>query len=313
MSKLAIIALGGNALLRSNQSGTISEQEENAFTTMKQLIPFFRKDYNLIFTHGNGPQVGNILLRNEAGYDQYKIPKMPLDICVADSQGSIGLMLEQQLMNVLAEELIERTIVTMLTQVLVDPEDEAFSNPTKPVGRFFIKEEADLLAKTNNWKFKEDARKRGYRRVVPSPAPVDIMNKETIRQRAESGDVVIAVGGGGIPVMRDKKGKFVGSEAVIDKDLASSMLASKINADEFYILTDVPKAYINFGKPDEKPLDVVTVSEMEQYYEEGHFGAGSMGPKIKACINFVKSRGGKAIISETSQLFEKNAGTTIVP
>ncbi|RPI65471.1 MAG: carbamate kinase, partial [Ignavibacteriales bacterium] len=245
MKKIAVVAFGGNALLRGNETGTILQQEKNTYNTCLNLIPLLKQNYNIVITHGNGPQVGNILLRNEAGYNQFKIPKMPLDICVADSQGGIGYMIEKVLHNLLIENKIRRNIVTVITEVLVDINDPAFSAPTKPIGPFYLKEEADLLARANNWLFREDPRKRGWRRVVASPKPVDVLNKKVIRDLAKK-NIVIAVGGGGIPVYRDKKKKLVGIEAVIDKDFASGLLASEIGADEFVILTDVPYVYLNF-------------------------------------------------------------------
>ncbi len=312
MKKLAVVALGGNALLRGNEAGTIDDQEKNAFDTCRYLVELIKRGYNLIITHGNGPQVGNILLRNEAGYNNYKIPKMPLDICVADSQGGIGYMIERQMLNTLAKNGLKNNIVTLVTQVVVDRSDRAFSNPTKPVGTFYLKEEAELLAKANNWQFVEDPRKRGWRRVVASPKPVDVLNKETIRALADAGNIVIAVGGGGVPVYYDENMELQGIDAVIDKDLASSMLAHKINADEFYILTDVPKVCINYQKPDEKRLDIIKLDEAKNYLMQGEFAAGSMGPKIQAAINFVENGGSETIITEATQLLNEDCGTRII-
>lgn len=312
MKKLAVVALGGNALLRGNEVGTISDQEKNAYDTCTYLVELIKRGYNLIITHGNGPQVGNILLRNEAGYNNYKIPKMPLDICVADSQGGIGYMIERQMLNTLAKHGLNNNIITIVTQVVVNHHDPAFTNPTKPVGTFYLKEEAELLEKANNWKFVEDPRKRGWRRVVASPKPVDILNKETIRALADSGNIVIAVGGGGVPVYYNGDNQLHGIDAVIDKDLASSMLAHKIKADEFYILTDVPKVCINYQKPDEKRLDIIKLDEAKNYLMQGEFAAGSMGPKIQAAINFVENGGSETIITEATQLLNEDCGTRII-
>ncbi len=312
MSKLAVVAFGGNALLRGDEIGTIEQQERNTYDTCSNLIPLLEKDYNLIITHGNGPQVGNILLRNEAGYEKYKIPRMPLDICVADSQGGIGYMIERQMFNVLKDYNLSKEIVTIVTEVVVDKNDEAFKNPTKPVGAFYSKEEADLLAETNNWIFKEDPRKRGWRRVVPSPKPLDVFNKNVISDLSRNGKIVIAVGGGGVPVFIDKDNRIQGVEAVIDKDLASSLLASQIRADEFIILTDVPKVFINFNTPQQKALDIITVNEAKKYLAEGQFAAGSMKPKVEACINFIENGGSQAIITEAKELGKENSGTRIV-
>ncbi len=312
MKKLAVVALGGNALLRGNQKGTIKDQEENTYITCKYLVELLKRDYNLVITHGNGPQVGNIFLRNEAGYNTFKIPKMPLDICVADSQGGIGYMIERQFKNVLAEEKIRKNVITIVTEVVVNKNDPAFENPTKPVGSFYLKEEADLLSKANNWIFKEDARKRGWRRVVPSPYPKKIVNDSVIKQLAAKGNIVIAVGGGGVPVYFDENKMLQGIEAVIDKDLASSLLASNIKSDEFYILTDVPKVCINFHKPGEMALDTITVDKAKEYLTNGEFGAGSMEPKIRAAIGFVENGGKETIITEATQLLNEHCGTRII-
>jgi carbamate kinase len=313
MPKIAVVALGGNALLRGNEIGTIQQQEKNTYDTCINLLNLIKDNFQLVITHGNGPQVGNIMLRNEAGYNTYKIPKMPLDICVADSQGGIGYMIERQMRNILNKNKIKKNIVTIVTQVLVDKNDPAFQNPNKPVGPFYLKEEAELLSKSNNFIFKEDARKRGWRRVVPSPEPIDIINKKIIKNLVNRGNIVIACGGGGIPVYLDENKNLVGTEAVIDKDLASSLLASEINADEFMILTDVPKVYLNFNKPNQMALDELKVSEAQKYYDNGEFGSGSMGPKILAAIRFVKKIDKEAIITEATQLSNPNCGTKIKP
>ncbi len=312
MDKLAVVAFGGNALLRGNEVGTIKQQEKNTYNTALNLTHLLKKNYGLIITHGNGPQVGNILLRNEAGYNTYKIPKMPLDICVADSQGGIGYMIERQLLNIFKENKLRKKVTTLVTQVLVDINDKAFKEPTKPIGPFYLKEEADLLARSNNLIFKEDARKRGWRRVVASPQPIDILNKKVIKDLAKKGYVVIASGGGGVPVYYDENKQLQGIEAVIDKDLASSLLATEIGADEFFILTDVPKVYINFNKPNQKALDKITVADAKKYLENGEFGEGSMGPKIKAAISFVENGGKQTIITEATQLSNGDFGTRII-
>lgn len=312
MKKIAVVALGGNALLRGNEIGTIQQQERNTYNTCINLVSLLRNEFNLVITHGNGPQVGNILLRNEAGYNTYKIPRMPLDICVADSQGGIGYMVERQLRNILSDNKIRRNVATVVTQVLVDKDDPAFENPTKPVGAFYLKEEADLLARANNIIFREDPGKRGWRRVVPSPEPVDVLNKKTIKDLVRKGNIVIAAGGGGIPVFKDENKQLRGVEAVIDKDLASALLAAEIMADKFFILTDVSKVFLNFGKPDQTPLDVISVDQAEAYLKDGHFAAGSMGPKIKAAINFIRNGGKETVITESTQLGNPESGTRIV-
>jgi carbamate kinase len=312
MKKLAVVAFGGNALLRGNEIGTIEQQEKNAYDTCKKILGLLKQDFNLIITHGNGPQVGNILLRNDAGYDKFKIPKMPLDICVADSQGGIGYMIERMMRNVLTEEKIKKNVVSLITQVLVDRDDPAFKEPTKPIGPFYIKEEADLLAKANDWTFKEDPRKRGWRRVVASPKPIDVLNKKIVKDLAKKGNIVIAAGGGGIPVFQHKNKQLEALEAVIDKDLASALLAQEIGADAFYIITDVPKVYINFNKPNQKQLDTITVDEIMKYYEQGEFAAGSMGPKVLAGVQFVKGGGKEAVITSVEEIHLDNCGTRIV-
>ena len=310
--KIAVVALGGNALLRGNEIGTIQQQEKNTYETFIHLLTLLRDGYELVITHGNGPQVGNIMLRNEAGYKEYKIPQMPLDICVADSQGGIGYMIERQVKNILRENKIRKNVVTIVTQVLVDKNDPAFIEPTKPVGRFYLKEEAELLARSGGLIFKEDPRKRGWRRVVPSPDPIDILNKKVIRDLVKRGNIVIAAGGGGVPVYRDEKKSLVGVEAVIDKDLASALLAIEIGADAFFILTDVPNVYLNFHKPNQQKLEKITVQEAEEYLEAGEFADGSMGPKILSAIQFVKNGGKETIITESTQLSNPDCGTRIV-
>jgi len=311
MKRIVVVALGGNALLRGSEMGTIHQQEKNTYQTCKNLIKIINKDYGLVITHGNGPQIGNILLRNEAGYESYKIPKMPIDICVADSQGGIGYMIERQMKNILREYKIRKNVITIVTEVLVDLNDSAFEEPTKPVGKFYLKEEANLLARANNWNFKEDSRKRGWRRIVASPQPLDVLNKKIIKDLVAKGNIVIAAGGGGVPVYLDQNKNLQGIEAVIDKDFASSLLATEIGAECLYILTDVPKVYLNFHQPNQKSLDTLTVGDAKKYYDEGQFASGSMGPKILAAINFLSNGGKESIITEASELNNPRSGTVI--
>lgn len=308
--RTAVVALGGNALLRGDQLGTIQEQEVNTYETCKCIVKLLSNYDSLVITHGNGPQVGNILLRNEAGNKMYGISKMPLDICVADSQGGIGYLTERQLVNVLIEQGIDKEVVTIVTQVRVDEEDPAFLNPTKPVGPYYTKAESDALASQYNWKFKEDPRGRGWRRVVPSPKPKEIYNKQIMQMLAEAGNLVIAAGGGGIPVIK-KNNWFSGVEAVIDKDLSAAMLANTINASSLFILTDIQKVAINFKKPGERFLDTMTVAEAEAYYGEGHFEAGSMGPKVLAAIEFIRGGGERCVITDARALDSISNGTII--
>lgn len=311
MKKLAVVALGGNALLRGDQKGTIDEQEENAYSTAESLIKLMKRDYNVVITHGNGPQVGNIMLANTAGFRQFGLPEMPLDICVAYSQGFIGYVIEQQLKNVLQKYDMERDIITIITQVLVNKDDPAFQNPTKPVGPYYSKEEADKIVSETGAVFKEDPRGRGWRKVVASPTPLVILNKKTIESIARTGQIAIAVGGGGIPVFYVEPGKLQGIDAVIDKDLASALLASQVNADKFFILTDVPKVCINYNTPQEKSLDRMTIAEAKRYLAEGQFPDGSMGPKVRAAIHFVEHSGKDTIITKTTMLGIDNGGTRI--
>lgn len=311
MKKLAVVALGGNALLQSSQKGTIDEQENNAYETAECLVKLMKRDYNIVITHGNGPQVGNILLANAAGNKLYGIPEMPLDICVAYSQGFIGYIIEQQLRNVLYANDMDRDIITIATRVLVNKNDPAFKKPTKPIGPYYSKEEADKFTQENGSVFAEDPRGRGWRKVVASPKPLVILNKKSIEKIAREGQIVIAVGGGGIPVFYVEQNKLQGIDAVIDKDLASALLASQINADKFFILTDVPKVCLNFNTPQETTIDRMTTAEAQQYLDEGHFADGSMGPKIKAAIRFVENSGKDAIITKTTMLGIDNGGTRI--
>ncbi len=312
MKKVAVIALGGNALLRDDQSGTIDEQEQNATDTLENLVHLIQGGYELVITHGNGPQVGNILMRNDAGESVYQIPQMPLDICVADSQGGIGYMIERMLRNVLTKHNIEKEIVTLVTQVLVDIRDPAFSNPTKRVGRTYSKVEAEALTGNKGWVFKEDRkRKDGWRRVVPSPTPIAIMNERVVNSLVRQGTIVVAAGGGGVPVYIDEEKRVRPAEAVIDKDNASALLASRIKADEFYILTDVPFVYINFGTEEQEIKEFLDYRDTLNYLESGMFGEGDMAPKIRSCLDFIKNGGRKSVITEAFKLEDKSYGTKI--
>ncbi len=310
--KLAVVALGGNAILRSDQVGTIDEQEENTSLTLENLVFLLNEGYDLVITHGNGPQVGNILMRNDAGEQVYGIAQMPIDVCVADSQGGIGYMIERMFRNVLNRHGIERNVICIVTQVLVDAGDPAFSDPQKRVGKIYSREEADVLAAGKGWVFREEVKTDGgYRRVVPSPVPKGIVNDTVISDLARKGNIVIAAGGGGIPVYIDEKNDVRPAEAVIDKDLASSLLATSIGADEFYILTDVPYIYINYKKPDQQVKEFLNYEDTMKYYREGQFAKGSMAPKIEACLNFVKNGGKKSVITEAFKLADKKYGSKI--
>jgi len=312
MSKLAVVALGGNALLRDNEAGTIDEQEANTTETLENLIFLVKEGYNLVFTHGNGPQVGNILLRNDAGEQLYGIPQMPLDICVADSQGGIGYMIERCLINVLRKHGLNRNVLTLMTLTEVDPEDQAFQNPTKRIGKLMDSQESERLAREKGWIFKEDKKSRsGYRRVVASPEPKSVLNGDVVGSNARAGTIIIAAGGGGIPVYTDEGGQLRASEAVVDKDLASSMLASQIEADEFYVLTDVPFVYADYGTPNERKLEFLNYTDTLKHLQNGTFGEGSMAPKIRAALSFIEKGGTQSIITESRKLEDKSYGTKI--
>lgn len=311
MAKLAVIAFGGNALLRSGQKGTYQEQIQNVTETCQSLISLVKQGHNIVIGHGNGPQVGNVMLQHEAGKQVFNTQVMPMDFCVSETQGSIGYMIEQGFRNVFAQAGINRNVVTLVTQVVVDKNDPMFQNPTKPVGPYYSKEEADAYAEKTGAIFKEDPKGNGWRKVVASPKPLAVKNIEIVEKLANEGHIVVTVGGGGIPVVEDGN-EIRGVEAVIDKDLASAITAVQIRADEFYILTDVPKVYINFRKPNEKALDTITVEEAKKYLAEGHFTEGSMGPKVRAAIYFVENGGKECIITEAGELGNPACGTRIV-
>jgi carbamate kinase len=305
-----VVAFGGNALLRGGQKGTYQEQIENVEQTCESLYNLLQRNYNIVIGHGNGPQVGNVMLQHEEG-KRAGVEAMPMDFCVAETQGSIAYLIEMGLRNVMARHDIQRDVVTLVTQVAVNKIDPMFQNPTKPVGPYYTKEQAEELAAKTGAVYKEDPKGRGWRKVVPSPTPQRINNIKIVKQLAKAGNIVVTVGGGGIPVVEESD--YVrGVEAVIDKDLASALCAIEIGADEFYILTDVPKVYINFRKENEKALDTITVAEAKQYLQEGHFAEGSMAPKIRAAIIFVENGGKECIITEAGQLDNPNCGTRIV-
>ncbi len=312
MSKIAVVALGGNALLRGDEYGTIEQQEQNATDTLENLIHLIKDDYELVISHGNGPQVGNILMRNDAGEQLYNIAPMPLDICVADSQGGIGYMIERIMRNVLNKHGIKKNVITMVTLVEVDQNDKAFKNPSKRIGKVYNKEEAEKLNAEKGWIFKSTSKtKNGFRRVVPSPTPLDIINKDTIEQLLRAGNIVIAAGGGGIPVYFDDDKNVRTVDAVIDKDMASSLLATNISANEFYVLTDVSFIYKNYGMETEEKLEFLNYADTLKYLEMGTFAEGTMEPKIKACLNFIKNGGEKSVITEAKKLEDKSYGSKI--
>jgi len=309
-----VIALGGNALQQRGQKGTYDEMMENVRKTAKQIAEIIARGYEVVITHGNGPQVGTILLHMDAGQSLHGIPAQPMDVAGAMSQGWIGYMIQQALRNELRKRGIEKEVVTIITQTIVDKKDPAFQNPTKPVGPFYDEKTAKKLAKEKGWVVKEDAG-RGWRRVVPSPDPKGHVEAETIRRLVESGIIVIASGGGGVPVI-EENGEIKGVEAVIDKDLAGEKLAEEVNADILMILTDVNGAALYYGTEKETWLRNVKVEELEKYYQEGHFKAGSMGPKVLAAIRFIKNGGKRAIIAHLEkavEALEGKTGTQVTP
>jgi len=311
-SELVVIALGGNAILQPGQRGTAEEQLENVRATCRQIVTLLEEGYRVVLTHGNGPQVGNIIIQNQATDE---VPAMPMDVCGAESQGMIGYMIQQSLRN----ELVRRgltgwPVATIVTQVLVSADDPAFRKPTKPVGPFYDEEYArKKMAEGETWV--EDAG-RGWRRVVPSPDPKEIVELDVIRQLVRDRAIVICSGGGGIPVVREQDGTLRGVEAVIDKDLAGQRLATGLGADVFMILTDVPQVALDWGKPTQRWVSRLTVAEARALQKEGHFKPGSMGPKVEACCRFVEAGGRRAIIGSLTQALDAlsgRAGTSILP
>tara|TARA_Y100001970_G_scaffold207450_1_gene252728 strand:- start:437 stop:1381 length:945 start_codon:yes stop_codon:yes gene_type:complete len=312
MEKTAIIALGGNALSNKSQAGTINDQFSNTRKSLTEIIKFLKEDYNICITHGNGPQVGDELLRMDL--TQNEVSPLPLGVCVAGTQGTIGYMIQQTFQNILNQEKIDKEVVTLVTQVVVDPKHPSLKNPTKFVGKRFTKQEAEKRAKNMGWIVKEQDPGE-WRRVVPSPDPDFVMHGISIRTLVHAGIVVLAAGGGGIPVFVDENGNFNGIDAVIDKDLTAAKLGRVIRADEYYIVTDIDQVYLYYGTENQSPINQMTDKEAKKYQEEGHFQQGSMWPKIRSAIHFLKHHGKKVIITNIDNLqdaIDGNAGTTIV-
>ncbi|UCE75485.1 MAG: carbamate kinase [Methanomassiliicoccales archaeon] len=313
---MALIAIGGNAIQRPDENGSAAGQLDNISIASGQIAKMIKEGYNVVITHGNGPQVGNILLKNEIA--DGITPSMPMDVCVAESQGQIGYLIQQSLLNQLSKLGIEAQTTSLITQVLVDEKDDALENPTKPIGPYYPEDEAQRLAKEKGWTMMEDKARQGYRRVVASPEPKEIVEGDIIKKLLEGDlgiNIIIAAGGGGIPVIRTKDG-LKGVEAVVDKDLASFLLANDINADLLIMLTDVEKVAINFGKPEQEDISELTISEAKKYLKEGHFPPGSMGPKIISAIRFLECGGEMAIITTSKNLegaLRGEKGTRIVP
>lgn len=309
---IVLVAMGGHAFMQKGEKGSIEEHERNAAKIAQLLMSLVERDYHLVITHGNGPQVGSLLLQHEMA--RAEAPQLPLDVLVAMTEGSLGYILQQALLNELRKRDIRRYVVTVVTQVLVDERDPAFDDPTKPIGPFLPLEEAERRRDTLGWKIKEDAG-RGWRRLVPSPRPVRVIQRQMIRDTARNGHIVVACGGGGIPIAKNPHDQYVGMEAVIDKDLTSSVLAADVGAALLIILTAVSQVYVDFGKPSQRPLGAVTLEEIEAYSAEGHFEPGSMGPKIDAVIQFLRGGGRRALITNPESLpqaIEGRAGTHFV-
>jgi carbamate kinase len=305
MENLDVIALGGNAILPVGNAGTIGEQFAITRITMAHIAKLVSKGRAVVLTHGNGPIVGNIVLRNEAIRDT--IPPMPLGICVADSQGGIGYMIQQVLRNALLQEGIEREVVTLVTQVRISPSDPALKDPTKPIGPFYTAGEAKQLQAEEKWRMVEDSN-RGYRRVVPSPRPLEIVEENTIKKLVDEGTIVVTVGGGGVPVVSEK-GKLDGVEAVVDKDFATATLAKVLGAARMIIVTDVDAVYRDYGTDNAKPLSRLTLDEAVSMLQSGQLPVGSMGSKIEAAVDFVRSTGNEALITRPEDILTAVAGS----
>ncbi len=311
--RIAVVAVGGNALIKDKQHQTVEDQFDCAHETMEHIADMIEMGWDVVLTHGNGPQVGFILRRSEIARSE--LHEVPLDYCGADTQGAIGYMFQKALHNQFKQRGIQKKAATVVTQTVVDREDPAFTNPTKPIGTFMQEKQAQHRAKTEGWSVVEDAG-RGWRRVVPSPKPISIIEADIIDTLIKAGVTVIAVGGGGIPVVEDQNGKIRGVEAVIDKDFGSSLLATNISADLFVISTAVEKVALNFNTPEVVWLDKMTVAEAKQYIKEGHFAPGSMLPKIEAIIKYLENGGKKALVTDPAHIVEAlegKTGTWILP
>jgi carbamate kinase len=289
MKKTIVLALGGNAITKAKEKGTWDEQYSNIRNTCHQIAALTKLGHRIVITHGNGPQVGNLLLKNELTKDT--IPQMPLDVCVSNTQGSLGYAICQALRGFLDEAGLKIPVAAIVTQVIVNQKDPAFANPTKFVGPFFTEEQANNIMNDKGHVMKEDSG-RGWRRVVASPEPQEIVEKDTIKAMFNAGIIIVAAGGGGIPVVRSNNG-LVGVEAVIDKDMAGQLLAREVEADAFFLLTEVERVAINFGKPNQRELTHMTVKEAREYQDAGHFPPGSMGPKVEAAVRFASSGSGR--------------------
>jgi carbamate kinase len=297
---IVLVAMGGHAFMEKGELGTIEDHERNADRIAELLMSVVERDYHLVITHGNGPQVGNLLVQHERSRDA--VPAMPLDVLVAMTEGSLGYILQQSLLNQLRKREIKRYVVTMVTQVVVDEHDPAFLDPNKPIGPFLTREEAERRQAEWGWRIREDAAGRGWRRLVPSPRPLRVIQRHMIRDAARAGHIVVACGGGGIPIRVDENDAYEGIEAVVDKDLTSSVLGVNVGAELLIVLTSVPQVFLHFGKPEQRALAAVTLQEIERLHAEGHFPPGSMGPKVEAVIHFLAHGGKRALITDPESL-----------
>jgi len=310
---VALVAFGGNVIHKTGEAGTYMEQRANARDMCGRLFTVLERGYELVVTHGNGPQVGNLLMQNELAREM--VPDLPLDVLVAQTEGSLGYILQQELLNELRRHDLRKYVVTMITQVFVDRDDPAFQAPTKPVGPFYTAAEAAALKRRfPGWLVSDDAG-RGYRRIVPSPMPRRIIQSHMVRSLVYAGNVVLALGGGGVPMTKDADGQYVGVEAVIDKDLSSALLAVDIKADLFVLLTNTEKVCLDYGRRDQRGLDELTCDQARQYMADGHFPAGSMGPKVQAAVLYLEAGGREVVITDPEHLaeaLEGTAGTRVV-
>ncbi len=314
--KRIVIALGGNAIKLPRQKGTYGEQLANIHAASRHILEFIRRGYEIVLTHGNGPQVGNLLVQQDAGSPQ--VPPQPMDLCSAMTQGQLGYILQQALMNELKSYNLDFNVVTMITQVLVDRNDPAFSHPSKPVGPFYDLASKEKLESERGYRIKKvlPHGEAPFRRIVPSPDPIRILEVHALKKVVDAGMIVIASGGGGVPVILNERGEFEGIEGVVDKDLAGEKLAEAVAADIFMILTDVPEVKLGFGTPAERKVDIMKIGEAREYLREGHFLEGSMAPKVLACIRFIEYGGEEAIITSLDRAWlavRNKEGTHIVP
>lgn len=313
---ILVVALGGNAISRAGDDPSVGAQFKRTRETAECLVPIVASGrHRLVITHGNGPQVGNILLRSDVAEEAGILPRLPIDSAVADTQGAMGYMIQQCIANALWESGIRVPVATVVTQVIVDEDDPAFTEPSKPVGRYYSDEQAHVVRRDHGWVMKKDPQGRGWRRVVPSPQPLEIVEQDVISELLDEGVIVIACGGGGIPVVAGEGGSLHGVDAVIDKDLASSLLANNVGAQTFSIATEVDNVYINYGTPEEEALSTVDVEELAAHLADGHFAPGSMAPKVEAVIGFLKRGGERAIITTPESLeraLDGAAGTHVL-